>query len=214
VGSVARGDAIAHTWTWTTFDPQPVSPASPGTVEPTLPNPAPTTAPHADTRYMAFTSTGSILVANDGGIYQVTNPTGAGGLPPNWSSLGGTLQTTEQYDVALDNRNNADPTDDVFLSAAQDNGTEEGLAGTAFTEVGGGDGVLVIADAPGGYRYYSAQNFSLLRRDPNGQLVVPPAQIIGTGLSLNGAGATGFKPVISQGQVYLQQLLLGGFVPG
>src|SRR5262249_54994653 len=49
------------------------------------------TAPHGDSRTMVFVNSangGSILEADDGGIYRLINPTNAGGGPPRrWVSL-------------------------------------------------------------------------------------------------------------------------------
>src|SRR5438067_1083170 len=59
---IARGDAIQNTWTAITDYPAPATPPTPGTVDPLVSSPAPTTAPHADTRYMAFAGN-AILVA-------------------------------------------------------------------------------------------------------------------------------------------------------
>jgi hypothetical protein len=208
-GLVARGDAIANTWTAITATGT-LAPATPGTTQPLVTTPAPTTAPHPDARWMAFAG-GNILEANDGGVYEVTNPGGAGGVAPNWSSINGNLTTTELYSTAIDNRKTADPSDDVYLAAAQDNGESEGLAGTAFPEVAGGDGTLVLVDQVNGFRYYSAQGFALTRRNPNGTLVNPPAVINGTAFTLS--GSLGFIPAAVKGQVYQGQLLAGGNGP-
>ena len=214
---VARGDAILNTWTAVTSTQGGLNPTpTPGTTQPLISTPAPTTAPHPDARYMVFAGGNTVLEANDGGLFLLGNPRGSGGAAPSWTSINGNLMTTETYATAFDNRNTADPADDVFLSAAQDNGESEGLAGQPWPEVNGGDGVLVLADAPGGYRYYSSQSLgTFVRRNPNGQLVNPPATINGTPFTL--VGSAGFLPAVNLGQVYRNSLLFGnglGGVPG
>src|SRR5439155_25280723 len=106
---------------------------------PRNPKPRPTTSPHPDTRWMAFTTSGTMLVADDGGIYQAINPRGDSGAPV-WSSLNGNLRITEMYQGDLDNKGTADPKDDLLMAAAQDNGQSEGSIGTTFSQVAGGDG--------------------------------------------------------------------------
>jgi len=64
------------------------------------------TAPHSDSRSMAFDHNGSLLETNDGGIYRLVNvyniiPT----IPRSWGSANGNLRITEFYSVAYDSHN-------------------------------------------------------------------------------------------------------------
>ena len=44
------------------------------------------TAPHADSRDLAFDANGSLLESDDGGVYRRTNPTGAGSWSGSWGA--------------------------------------------------------------------------------------------------------------------------------
>jgi hypothetical protein len=118
-GYVARGNSAAATpagiWTALTPNPNrtgaPPAPNGPGPVD--LGKAVPTTngvttGPHADSREMVFASGGVLLLACDGGIYQCTSPTGGFGAQ-TWSGVTGTIQDTELYGAALDDKNNNDP---------------------------------------------------------------------------------------------------------
>jgi hypothetical protein len=224
VAIVARGDAITNTWTAITAYPGPLlNPApQPPSVQPTPSNPPATTAPHPDARALVFADNGTLLFSSDGGVAKVTNPQGLNNLPPAWDTIVGNMNAVELYSTAVDDLNDSDPTNDVYLIAAQDNGTAEGTAGatgpTAFTNVGGGDGVLVMADPVGGYRYYASQSFGLDRRNPNGTIVQPAAAINGLpGFTLN-PSAPGrpienlpFQPAVALNQSYPGSMLVGGF---
>jgi hypothetical protein len=206
IGIVARGDAIANTWTLLTAPDNPPQPAFPGTVTPTTPSPAPTTNPHPDFRGLTFAGTNTLLAVTDGGIYQASNPRG-GATAPVWTSLNGKMAISELYRADVDDRNTASINDDVYMAAAQDNGQSEATFGQAWTEVAGGDGTLVRADDANGYRYYSSQGFFLTRRNPNGTLTRPAGTINGTALSLMGNGA--FIPVMALNQADTGVMLAG-----
>ena len=97
--------------------------------------------PHDDQRDLAFLSDGSILAANDGGIY---------GLLANgnhWVDLNENLQDTEFLSVAYDTQ------DGVVFGGSQDNGTEVQGAFGSWGLVGGnygtGDGGTVAVDNSG-----------------------------------------------------------------
>ncbi len=186
-GNLARGDSTAQTWT--AISRLGTASAQVGV---TLPlagaNPA-TTAPHSNSRNMVFDGN-NIIEVNDGGIYLLTNPTGAAAAP-TWSSLHGNLQIGEAYQAAIDTLNTAMTTDDVYLDAQQDDGANERSTAGAWQEAAGGDGTIVLTDSVNGHRYFSTQNFSLERRDGGGALVIPAGTINNAGaiagLTLNGA---------------------------
>ena len=183
--NAARGDYITDTWTTLTAPSTGVV-AQPGTTLPLPGSPTPTTAPHADLRWMTFDGPDKVLVGSDGGIYQMINPRPGNPLPPTWSALTGNLQISEAYAGALDNRNTVTTADDVYLIAAQDNGENEVLPGGGpWKEVQTGDGTIVMTDTTsdptGSYRYYGSQFFFLSRRNPDGTLVRPAATVAGTG---------------------------------
>ena len=72
-------------------------------------------APHADSRDMAFDANGCLIEGDDGGVYANTNPSSSAGT---WLSLMGTnLQVTEAHDVAYDT------VSDFIFSGHQDTGT-------------------------------------------------------------------------------------------
>jgi photosystem II stability/assembly factor-like uncharacterized protein len=72
-----------------------------------------TTAPHADSREMAFDARGDLIEVDDGGIYKRTLPRSNQG---DWYSLNGDLQTTELHDVEYDSMSN------IVFGGAQDTG--------------------------------------------------------------------------------------------
>lgn len=71
------------------------------------------TVPHADSRHLAFNSSGDLLLVSDGGLYMRKNPRGA----EAWYSLNGNLQIGEMHDVAFD------PVSHGLFGGLQDNGT-------------------------------------------------------------------------------------------
>lgn len=207
-GNVARGDAIADTWTTITVPDSPAPAPTPGTTTPLNVAPQPTTAPHPDFRGLVFAGTNAILASTDGGVYQVLNPRATGANPPVWSSINGNLRITEQYQADVDDRGTTTTADDVYMAAAQDNGQSEAGFGGTWNEVRSGDGTIVRADSVNGYRYYSAQNFALARRNPNGAMVFPAATVNGGGGSL--IGNTPFLPVMTLNQTDTNLMLVGG----
>ena len=117
-------------------------------------------SPHADSRRMVFDAAGSIIEADDGGLYRRTNPGGTG----DWFSINGNLRVTEIHDVAWDGVSN------MIVSGNQDTGTSEqtSVGGATWTQVSKGDGGDVAIDdassATQSTRYTSFQNFGNLRR--------------------------------------------------
>lgn len=57
-------------------------------------------APHVDSREMAFDAAGDLIEGDDGGVYRRTLPRSGTG---DWFSLNGNLQITEIHDIDLDN---------------------------------------------------------------------------------------------------------------
>jgi hypothetical protein len=71
------------------------------------------THPHADTRHLAFDTSGNLLVTCDGGFYLRKNPQ----VVDAWYTLNGDAQTGEMHDVAFDLVSHG------LLGGLQDNGT-------------------------------------------------------------------------------------------
>lgn len=69
-------------------------------------------APHVDSREMAFDAAGNLIEGDDGGVYRRTLPRSGNG---DWFSLNGDLQITEVHDVALDRNTN------TLFAGTQDN---------------------------------------------------------------------------------------------
>lgn len=122
-------------------------------------------APHADSRAMAFDANGNLLETDDGGIYRRTSPSGTG----DWFSVIGNLQITEAHDVVYDRISN------MIMSGNQDNGTSEQTTAGGTTWAypgGGGDGGDVACDdtssSAQSVRYSSSQSLlSFFRRFMN-----------------------------------------------
>src|SRR4029077_16264674 len=77
------------------------------------------TAPHTDSRAMAFTAGNRLIECDDGGIYELSianvgsegTGTGGGGV---WRSLNGDLRVTEMHNVAYDRVSR------IFIGGSQD----------------------------------------------------------------------------------------------
>jgi len=117
-------------------------------------------APHANSRRMAFDFAGNIIESDGGGIYRRTNPRTTG----DWFSMLGNLSVTEIRDVAWDTVSN------MIIGGTQDNGTAEqtSVGGTSWSRVSNGDGGDVAVDdvssATQSTRYSSFQNLGSFRR--------------------------------------------------
>jgi hypothetical protein len=158
-GYIVRGDSTANTWTALT----PIGVAGdPGTAVPT--SNGDTTAPHADSRDMVFASGGVLLYASDGGVYQVTNPASTSMGAQTWTSVNGSLQISEMYNISYDS------VFDVILGGDQDTGNPSQIAAGSFTytDNSGGDGGATAVDnfGPGGItnRYF----FGAVRKQYDG----------------------------------------------
>ncbi len=127
------------------------------------------TAPHADSREMAFDADGDLIQTDDGGVYKHTDPSGSTG---DWVSLIGDLRVIEQHD------SDYDTISDVLISGNQDNGTTQQVTpgDDVWDSVFGGDGGDVVAadndpsgasctgTPPCSTRYLSAQYLGSARR--------------------------------------------------
>lgn len=115
---------------------------------------ASSSAPHADSRDMAFDAGGDIIEVDDGGVWRRTSPRTNTG---DWFSLNANLQVGELHDVAYDTRS------DVVIAGAQDNGTSiqltpDGVTWALAVQGDGGDVAVDDTTTPGlSTRYMSAQ---------------------------------------------------------
>ena len=144
-------------------------------------------APHGDSREMAFDAAGNIIEVDDGGIAKRTSPQDNKG---DWFSLNGDLQVTEQHSMTWDG--NAG----VLIAGAQDTGTPAQLApaGRLFFSVSTADGGDVAVDdisTPGAAaRYSSYQSLSGFRRQVRDAANVllsqtfPPRTLVGGGAAM------------------------------
>ncbi len=120
-------------------------------------------APHADSRDMAFDVNGALIEVDDGGIYRRTSP---GDSTGDWFSLiGYGLQVTEFHDIAFDSNSL------TLIGGAQDTGVhDQGFQDTliqdrfvwnAATVADGGDVAIDNQSRAGrneSVRFYSTQN--------------------------------------------------------
>ena len=120
------------------------------------------TAPHADSRAMAFDANGNLLESDDGGIYRLSNP---GTAARAWGSVIGDLNVIEVHNLAKDTITN------VLIAGTQDNGTHQQQTANnpRWTLINGGDGGDVAVDSAnlgpsGSFRYLSSQNLGGFRR--------------------------------------------------
>ncbi|MBI4718831.1 MAG: thrombospondin type 3 repeat-containing protein [Planctomycetes bacterium] len=170
---------------------------------------ASSSAPHADSREIAFDANGDIIECDDGGIYRRTFPqTNVG----DWFSIIGNLAVNEFHDVAYDR--NAD----VLIGGTQDNGTLLQLApgGTTWENIRGGDGGDVAVDdtsvAGFSIRYFSSQNlggFSRFTYDSGNNFIsaaFPALTLVGGGTPLDGQ----FSTPIALSEINQIQLVIGG----
>ncbi len=118
-------------------------------------------APHADSREMAFDSRGDLIETDDGGIYKRINPRSNTG---DWISLNGDIQTAEMHDVSYDTLAN------VSFSGNQDTGVPIQLLPGDFTwssllTADGGDTAVDTISIPDtSVRYSSNQNLGNFNR--------------------------------------------------
>lgn len=143
-------------------------------------------APHADSRGIAFDEDNNLIEVDDGGVYRRTNPRGLGA----WIAVVGNLQNTETHAIAYDHNTR------TLFAGTQDVGTVEqtapGVAGP-WESLLQGDGGVVAAYSQGNgtsIRYgsvYYLLNFFRLVIDASNNLVsysFPSMIVNGTGQSV------------------------------
>ena len=118
-------------------------------------------APHADSRDMAFDASGNLIETDDGGIYKRTTPALTTG---DWFSVNGDLAITEIHDASLDTINN------IIIGGNQDNGSAQEMSTASpiwetVNQGDGGDTAVAIFGPSEIVRYSSAQNLSGFRRE-------------------------------------------------
>jgi hypothetical protein len=144
------------------------------------------TAPHVDSREMAFDAAGHLLESDDGGIFRRTSPQDNTG---DWFSIGNNIQAFEEHSMMYDT------TSDIAMGGFQDNGVGRELVpgGLPWINVNGGDGGDVAVDtttSPGlSVRYSSSQNLGGFRRQVFDANNVFQSQVL-PALRLLGGGAT------------------------
>ena len=113
-------------------------------------------APHADSRDMAFDANGNLLEVDDGGVYRRTNPRSSTGV---WQSVNGDLSVLEVHDLDHDRVSN------IVTIGTQDNGThmQQTPNDPVWTFINGGDGGDIAVNdeslgSSGSYRFMSSQN--------------------------------------------------------
>jgi hypothetical protein len=115
---------------------------------------ASSSAPHADSRDMAFDAGGDIIEVDDGGVWRRTSPRTNTG---DWFSLNANLQVGELHAIAYDARSN------IVIAGTQDNGTSiqltpDGVTWALAVKGDGGDVAVDDSSTPGlSTRYMSAQ---------------------------------------------------------
>jgi hypothetical protein len=119
-------------------------------------NGANATAPHPDSRFMAFDADGNLLQTNDGGIARLVSPNTAS--TRKWVAIDGNIRSAEFHSIAYD------PLSNIVFGGTQDNGTAVQAQQGNFTWMGllGADGGVVGVDASNStesLRYSSFQNF-------------------------------------------------------
>lgn len=143
-------------------------------------------APHADSRDMAFDAAGNLLESDDGGIYKRAAPRTTTGA---WTSLNGDLQVTEYHGLSYDSVSNR------VTGGSQDNGTTQQRDATRiFDAVSTGDGGHPAIEDRGSAtlstRYTSFQNLAQLRRrtvnasNVNQSTTFPPLTVLAGGPAL------------------------------
>jgi hypothetical protein len=120
------------------------------------------TAPHADSRALAFDANGNLLETDDGGIYRLSTP---GSSTRVWGSVIGNLNVMEAHNLSKDTLTG------VLIIGAQDNGThqQQTADNPRWVFINGGDGGDVAVDSTnlgpsGSFRYLSSQNLGGFRR--------------------------------------------------
>lgn len=170
---------------------------------------ASSSAPHADSRDMAFDAAGNLIEGDDGGIFRRTSPRSNTG---DWFSIAGTAQLTEAHNVIYDGVSG------IVAIGTQDNGTSRQVTpgGTTWQNVSGGDGGDMGIDTtstPGfSIQYSSFQNLGAFRRrvydSANGFVSqsFPPLTVTGGGAAVG----VQFVTPIGVNTVAPARLIIGG----
>ena len=167
-------------------------------------------APHADSRDLAFDADGDLLEADDGGVYVRTSPNDATG---DWFDRNGNLQITEAHSTLLDTNS------DIVVTGNQDNGTsrQDAFSSRVWRVIQGGDGGDVAVDLLTGAllrqstRYVSFQRLDLPRRltyDENNIFLT--AETLQLALVSGDPLETQFTTPIAVNQVAPDRLIIGG----
>lgn len=165
-------------------------------------------APHADSRRMAFDANGNIIQGDDGGIYRRTNPRTTG----DWFSINGSLRINESHDIGYDTVSN------MIVGGHQDVGTAEqsAVGGTTWRTVNQGDGGDVAIDdtssATESRRYTSSQNLGGFARrtlDASGAVTETdyPARTVNAG---GPAFVAQFVTPVEVNAIAATRILIGG----
>lgn len=155
------------------------------------------TAPHTDCRALAFTASGMLVEADDGGVYGLPiADTGHNGFTSKWRSLNGNLQISEMHSMAYDR------VAKIFIGGTQDTGAQEQVrrGQPLWNKTSNGDGgdaaVDVTSIAGQSIRYESSQNLGGLYRTTynanNVQLSIayPSLTPLGNSAAINGQFVT------------------------
>ena len=186
------------------------------------------TAPHTDSRAMAFTAGNRLIEGDDGGIYELNianvgsegNGVGGGGV---WRSLNGDLQDSEMHSISYDRVSR------IFIGGGQDIGFQEqltpgqpgaGVPGWDKTSNGdGGDALVDFITTPGqSIRYGSSQNLGgFFRRTKNASnaqvgLAFPTTTLVGGGTAIvkGGGGNMPFVTPLGLNAVNGGRLIISG----
>ena len=116
------------------------------------------TAPHADSRHLAFDAAGRLIDADDGGVYRLSLPFDAGSRA--WSSVNGDLVNSEVLSLAYDELNN------VIMVGNQDTGSSQQTGQPADPVDLDGDGL------PDDFATRAVWQ-QIIQADGQGQLAVP-----------------------------------------
>ncbi len=130
------------------------------------------TAPHSDSRSMAFDNNGNLLETSDGGIYRWSVPVPGG--PGQWTSLNGNLQLTEITSLSYDSNTH------TLISGNQDNGAgyqtivNGNIVWTLQALADGGQTAINDKDPSFSVRYLSSQrlgDFTRIKVDPSNNII-------------------------------------------
>ena len=119
------------------------------------------TAPHPDSRFMAFDADGNLLQTNDGGIARLVSPNTAS--TRKWAAIVGNIRSAEFHSIGYDSLSN------IVFGGAQDNGTpvQKTPGNYTWMQLIGADGGVVGVDnsnSTESLRYSSFQIFGFFNR--------------------------------------------------